>query len=54
MPHLVLWAAAGGLAYFGLKQVGDAADSTANLAKWGLLAGAGYVAFLAARKSELI
>ena len=54
MPHLVLWAAAGGLAYFGLRQVGDTADSTANLAKWGLVAGAGYAAFLAAKKSKLI
>ncbi len=54
MPHLVLWAAAGGLAYMGLKQVGDTADSASSLTKWGLLAGAGYAGFLAAKKAKLI
>tara|TARA_R110002110_G_scaffold114508_6_gene284129 strand:+ start:352 stop:516 length:165 start_codon:yes stop_codon:yes gene_type:complete len=54
VPQLVLWLAVGGLAYLGVKQVGDTADQASNLAKWGLLAGAGYAGFLAAKKAKLI
>ena len=54
MPAYLLWGAAGALGYFGLKATSDAADSAANFTKWGLLAGAGYAGFLAAKKAKLI
>lgn len=54
MPVYLLWGAAGALGYFGLKAVEDTADSAVNFTKWGLLAGAGYAAFLAAKKAKLI
>lgn len=54
MPTIYLVGAAGALAYMGLKQAGDTADSVSSLTKWALLAGAGYAGFLAAKKAKLI